>query len=43
MGIISMDDILPAAGATKPVRDAEVVDTLQAIGGHHHPSPHIAA
>jgi CBS domain-containing protein len=43
MGVVSMNDMLLAAGARKPVRDAEVVDTLQAICAHHHPSPHIVA
>jgi CBS domain-containing protein len=42
MGIVSMNDIVLAAGAGKPVRDADVVNTLQAICAHH-PSPHIAA
>ena len=43
MGIVSMNDVVLAAGARKPVRDAEVVSTLQAICAHHHPSPHIVA
>ena len=43
MGIVSMNDIVLASGPRKPVRDAEVVSTLQAICAHHHPSPHIAA
>ena len=43
MGIVSMNDIVLASGPRKPVRDAEVVNTLQAICAHHHPSPHIAA
>jgi CBS domain-containing protein len=43
LGIISMNDILLAAGAKKPVRNEEVVDTLQAICGHHHPVPHVVA
>lgn len=43
MGIVSMNDIVLASGPRKPVRDAEVVGTLQAICAHHHPSPHIAA
>lgn len=43
MGIVSMNDILLVAGARKPVREVEVVDTFQAICAHHHPSPHIAA
>ena len=43
VGIISMNDIVLASGPRKPVRDTEVVSTLQAICAHHHPSPHIAA
>jgi CBS domain-containing protein len=43
LGIISMNDILRAAGAGKPVSDAAVVDTFQAICAHHHPAPHIVA
>ena len=43
LGIISMNDILLAAGARKPVRDAEVVEAFQAICGHHHPEPHVTA
>jgi CBS domain-containing protein len=43
MGIVSMNDILLAAGARKPVREVEVVDTFQAICAHHHPTPHITA
>jgi CBS domain-containing protein len=43
MGIVSISDVLLTAGARKPVRDAEVVSTLQAICAHHHPSPQIAA
>lgn len=42
-GIISLNDILVATGAKKPVRDAEVVEALQAICGHHHPAPHVTA
>ena len=42
-GIVSMNDILLAAGPRNRVRNDEVVDTLQAICGHHHPAPHIAA
>jgi CBS domain-containing protein len=42
-GIISMNDILLAAGLRKPVREAEVVEALQAICGHHHPAPHVTA
>ena len=43
MGIVSMNDIVLASGPRKPVRDADVVGTLQAICAHHNPSPHIAA
>lgn len=43
LGVISMNDILLVAGAGKPVREAEVVDTFQAICAHHHPAPRIAA
>jgi CBS domain-containing protein len=43
IGIVSMNDIVLAAGPRKPVRDAEVVSTLQAICAHHHPSQHIVA
>ncbi len=43
MGMVSMNDIVLAAGSRKPVRDGEVVGTLRAICAHHHPSPHIAA
>jgi CBS domain-containing protein len=43
LGIISMNDILLAAGPDRAVRSEEVVDTLQAICGHHHPAPHVVA
>ncbi|MDP1571010.1 MAG: CBS domain-containing protein [Vicinamibacterales bacterium] len=43
LGIVSMNDLLLAAGAGKPVHEAQVVDTLQAICAHHHPAPHIVA
>ena len=39
MGIVSMNDIVLASGPRKPVRDTEVVSTLQAICAHHHPFP----
>lgn len=42
-GIVSMNDILLAAGPRKAVRNDEVVDTLQAICAHHHPTPHVSA
>jgi CBS domain-containing protein len=43
LGIVSMNDILLAAGPAKPVRNDEVVDTLQGICAHHHPVPHVVA
>ena len=42
-GIVSMNDLLLAAGPRKPVRNDEVVDTCQAICAHHHPTPHVTA
>lgn len=43
VGVISLNDIARVAGAKKPVRDAEVVEALQAICTHHEPKPHIVA
>jgi CBS domain-containing protein len=43
LGILSMNDILLAAGAGKEVGSEEVVQTLQAICAHHHPVPHVVA
>jgi CBS domain-containing protein len=43
LGVVSMNDILLAAGPAKPVRSDEVVDTLQGICAHHHPVPHVVA
>jgi hypothetical protein len=43
LGILSMNDILLAAGAGKEVGSEDVVTTLQAICGHHHPVPHVVA
>lgn len=44
LGLLSMNDIVLAAGADKPVRSDEVVDTLQAIcAHHHHPVSHVVA
>jgi len=36
VGIMSLNDIVLAAGDNKPVRNKDVIDTLQAICGHHH-------
>jgi CBS domain-containing protein len=42
-GIVSMNDIVLAAGPRKPVRQDEVVETFQAICAHHQPVPHVTA
>jgi CBS domain-containing protein len=43
IGIVSMNDLVLAAGAKKPVRGADIVDTMQHICSHHHPAPHVEA
>ena len=43
VGIVSISDILLAAGPRQDVRNDEVVDTFQAICSHHHPTPHVTA
>jgi len=43
LGIVSMNDILLATGARKPVREADVVSTLQSISEHHQGPRHVAA
>src|SRR5687767_11337155 len=42
VGIVSMNDLVLVAGAKKPVRTDEVVETFQEICAHHHPAPHVA-
>ena len=42
IGIVSMNDLVLAAGTKKPVRNEEVVETFQEICAHHHPVPHVA-
>lgn len=43
LGILSLDDIVLAAGPDRPVRSEEVVGVLQAICGRHHRAPQAAA
>lgn len=43
LGVLSMNDILLAAGAGKAIASEDVVQTLQAICAHHHPVPHVVA
>lgn len=42
-GILSMNDILLAAGSGKEVTSEDVVATLRAICGRHHSAPHVVA
>ena len=41
LGILSIDDVVRAAGPRKLVTSDEVLDTLQAIYAHHHPLPEV--
>jgi len=43
LGIVSMNDILLAAGPKRAIRNDEVLDALQGICAHHHPVPHVVA
>jgi CBS domain-containing protein len=43
MGVVSMNDVLLAAGPRKDVKDTDVTDTFRAICGHHQPEPHVTA
>jgi CBS domain-containing protein len=43
LGVLSIDDVVRAAGEGKAVTSQEVVETLQAITGLHHPVPHVVA
>jgi CBS domain-containing protein len=43
MGIVSMNDIVRSAGPRAPVREGDVMTTLQAICAHHQPTPHVVA
>ena len=43
VGIVSLNDVVRAVGEKKAVHGAAVINTLQAICGHHHPAPRIAA
>jgi CBS domain-containing protein len=41
LGIVSMNDILRAAGAARRVRNDEVIEALQAICAHRHAAGHL--
>jgi CBS domain-containing protein len=43
LGIVSMNDLVLAAGPKKGVRDTDIADVLRSICQHHHPLPTIAA
>ncbi|MND04431.1 hypothetical protein D3C83_246940 [compost metagenome] len=43
LGMLSMNDIVLAAGSEKGPRAEEIVQAQQAICGHHHPAPHVVA
>lgn len=43
LGVVSMNDILQAAGPRKPIRYDEVMNTLQTICAHHQPLQHVTA
>ncbi len=43
VGIVSMNDLLLAAGPRKAIRNEDVVAVYKAICAHHHPAPHVTA
>ena len=43
IGVVSLSDIVLAAGTKKPLNDTEVANVLRAICAHHHPAPTIVA
>jgi CBS domain-containing protein len=43
LGILSLNDILLVTGESRQIPSDVVVETLQAICGHHHPAPHVVA
>lgn len=43
VGLLSMNDVVLAAGPDSGIRDDEVLDVFRAICEHHHPVPHIIA
>lgn len=43
LGILSVNDIILAAGTDRGVSNKAVLETLQAICAHHHPAPHVVA
>lgn len=43
LGILSLNDVVRAAGPRKSVKGDEVIDVLQTICARHHPAPHVVA
>lgn len=43
LGVLSVNDIILAAGTAKGVSNKAVVETLQSICAHRHPAPHVVA
>jgi CBS domain-containing protein len=43
LGVLSLNDIVMAAGKSDAVSYEDVVQTLQAICAQHHPAPHVVA
>lgn len=43
LGILSLNNVVLAAGSRDDLSCEDVVRTLQAICGHHHPAPHVVA
>jgi CBS domain-containing protein len=43
LGLLSLNDIVLAAGKDKSLGNDDVVETMQAICAHHHPVPHVVA
>jgi CBS domain-containing protein len=41
LGVLSMNDVVRAAGPRRPVRSDEVIEVLQTICAHHHPAPQV--
>jgi CBS domain-containing protein len=43
LGVVTMNDIVLAAGPRSAVRSEQVVDALRAISAHNRPTPHVTA
>jgi CBS domain-containing protein len=43
LGIVSINDLVLAAGTDKGLTSEDVLEAFKAICGHHHPVPHVVA